>query len=271
MLGTVVGPFDLTPGDTLVVSVDGGAPSTATFNATQASVTGAATQPFALTDGWTLTFEVDNGPVQTAVFNTAEFVNIAAATAAEVAAVINAEIVGVQATAVAGAVVIKSDTYGTDSDLDTFGGTALAALGFTGLSSAGTGNVGDINAVSVAEVETVVEAAVAGVSVTSDGGAVRITRTTAGASYSVQVQAASTADDEMGLDNATHSGTSGAAQDTLTVAGKSDGTYTDDLSVVISAATSGVASEFNLKVLDAGVVVEVWPNLTMDTTAERYV
>jgi hypothetical protein len=271
VLGTVVGPFDLAPGDTLLVSVDGAGPLTATFNATQASVTGASTQPFALVDGQALTFRVDSGAIRTAIFNTAEFVNIAAATAAEVAAVINAECTGVEVTAVAGAVVIKSDTYGTDSDLDTFGGTACAALGFTGLSATGTGNVADINAVAVAEVKTIVEAAVVGVTVTNDGGAARITRNTAGASFSVAVTAASTADDELGLDNATHSGTSGAAQDTLTVTGKYDGTYTDDLSVVIAAATSGVVSEFNLKLLDAGVVVEVWPNLTMDTAGERYV
>lgn len=271
VLGTVVEPFDLTPGDTLDFSIDGGGTLTATFLATQASVTGATTETFVLVDGFTLIFEVDNGSPQTATFNTAEFVSIGAATAAEVAAVINAEIIGISATVSAGAVVITSDTFGTLSDLDVFAGTALAVLGFTGLSSTGTGNVGNIDAVTVAEVKTIVEAAVAGVTVSSSGGQVLITRDTAGAAFSVQVEAASTADDELGLDNATHSGTSGAAVDTLDTDAKTDGTYADDITIEIAAATSGVAAEFNLKVLDAGLVAEVFPNLTMDSTADRFV
>lgn len=271
VLGTVAEPFDLAPGDTLDITTDLGGPTTATFTATQASVTGANTETFALTDGWTLTFEVDNGAVQTVTFNTAEFVSIGAATALEVAAVINAEATGVQATVSAGAVVITSDTYGTDSDLDTFGGTALAALGFTGLSDTGTGNVGDINAVTVAEVKTVVEAAVTGVTVTSSSGQVLITRDTAGASEFVQVAASSTADDELGLDNATHSGTSGAAVDTLKIKGKYPGTYAEDLTIRISRATSLEAEQFNLTVLDSGLVVETYPNLTMDSTSDSYV
>jgi uncharacterized protein len=271
--GSVTGsnpaPFDLAPGDTIVASVDGNPNDTATFLATQASVTSALTETFALSDGQTLTFEVDNGPVQTVIFNTAEFVNIALATAAEVAAVINAEAVGVQATVAGGAVVITSDTFGTDSDLDTFGGTALAVLGFTGLSDTGTGNVGDINAVSFAEVKAVLEAALtsgAGVTVTQEvGGEITISSNTTGAASSIAVDATSTADDEMGFDNATHSGSNGAADDTLTVDGKDRGAYANALSISIEAPTNGDADSFNLVVLEGSIVRESFANLKIGT------
>lgn len=273
VLGTASEPFDLEPGDTLDITTDLGGPTTATFTAAAATVTGTATAPFALTDGWTLTFEVDNGPVQTVTFNTSEFVSIGAATAEEVAAVINAEATGIQADVVGNAVRITSDTRGADSDLDTFGGTALAALGFTGLSDSGAGssNVADIEAVTVAEVKTIVELAVTGVTVTDESGSVRITRDTAGAPEFVQVVATSTADDELGLDNATHNGTDGSAVDTLKIWGKYDGTYAHDLTIRISRATSLEAARFNLTVLDAGLVVETYPNLTMDTADDNYV
>lgn len=270
VLGSIVEPFDLEPGDTLQITTDLGGPTAATFNADAATVTGGATEPFALTDGWTLTFEVE-GSARTVTFNTAEFVAIGAATALEVAAVVNAEAAGIFAEVSAGAVKITSDLRGTDSELATFGGTALAALGFTGLSDTGGGNVADIEGVTVAEVKTIVEAAVAGVTVSDDSGRVRITRNTAGAAYSVQVDATSTADDELGLDNATHSGTSGAAVNTLKIWGKYDGTFAHDLTIKISRATSLEASEFNLAVLDGGIVVETFPNLTMDDAGDRYV
>lgn len=59
---------------------------------------------------------------------------------------------------------------------------------------------------------------------------------------------------------------------TLTVDGKYDGTYANSYKIRVAAATSGVASEFNLSVEDSsGLSLELWPNLTMLTTAARYV
>ncbi len=58
---------------------------------------------------------------------------------------------------------------------------------------------------------------------------------------------------------------------TLQVDGKWDGGYANDIRVVISAATSGAASEFNLTVEDNGLVVEAFPNLSMSPSAESYV
>lgn len=60
--------------------------------------------------------------------------------------------------------------------------------------------------------------------------------------------------------------------DTLIMSGKYDGAYANSLKITIAAATSGIASEFNLSVVNSsGLILETWPNLTMDTTKPRYV
>lgn len=264
-----VEPFALSPGQGLDIDVDGGGSAAATFDAAAASQTAANSEPFALADGQTLTFGVDGGPVQTVTFNTAEFSNIAAATAAEVAAVINAEATGIQADVSAGSPRITTDVQGTDASLDTFGGTAAATLGFSG-SEAGTGDVGDISAVTAAEAAAVITADIAGATASDVGGAVQIDSDTTGLSSSIQVVGTSTALG-FGFDNATHTGTDGSAVNTLQVDGKYDGSYAGDLTIQVADATSGDATEFNLVVLDDGLIAEIFPNVTMDDTATNFV
>ncbi len=92
-------------------------------------------QPYNLSNGQNLVLKVDGGGSQTAVFNTGEFSNIAAATAAEVAAVINAETTGCLAEVEGGRVRVKSDTTGPTSSIEVVSATA-AALGF----AVGTGS-----------------------------------------------------------------------------------------------------------------------------------
>lgn len=270
--GSAVEPFNLAPGDDLDIAIDGGGPATATFNATAASRESGNAETFALSNGMTLTVSVDGGPVQTISFLTAEFVAIGAATAEEVAAVINAKITGAQASVTSGGtkVTITSDRKGTGSGINVTGGTANTPLAFTTGNTAGTGNVSNIDAVTVAEVKSIVEAAVTGVTVSNVGGAAKLTSNTTGTSSSVQVQASSTADDELGFDNAVHSGTTGAAVPTLQVDGKTDGTYANDLQIKIEVATDGDSSHFNMTVLDDGLVAEFWPNLSMIDTDSRY-
>ena len=271
-LGANIGPWDLTPGDTLVITIDGGAPATATFDAAAAARESAA-ENFVIVNAQTLTVSIDGGAVQTISFLTGEFVAIGAATAEEVAAVINAKITGALATVTSGGtkVTITSDRRGTGSGVNVTGGSANGVLGFTTGNIAGTGDVSDIEAVTFTEAKTRIEADVAGCTVTSSGGAARISSNTTGGSSSVLVGASSTADDEFGFDNATHSGSAGASQDTLTVDGKYDGAYANTLQIVISAGSSGDAEAFDLAVLDDGVVVETFTSLTMDPDAERFV
>jgi phage tail sheath protein FI len=271
VLGTVAENFDLEPGDTLDVAVDGAGAVTATFTATAAARTSLA-ETFALNNNDTLLVAIDGGSTQTITFLTAEFSNIALATALEVAAVINAKSVGLSATVAGGMVTITSDRRGSGSGVNVTGGTGNAALGFTTGNIAGTGNVSNIDAVTAAEVKTVVEAAVAGVTVSAVLGAVQIVTDTVGSTGDVQVDAASTADDELGLDNALHAGTDAGVANALTVQGKYDGTYANGpttTQVVIGASTSGAADEFNLSVVYKGVTVEVWPNLVNDNVSSN--
>lgn len=273
ILGTRSAPFPLSPGDTLDVDVDAGGPATATFNATAGFQTSGNTQPFGLANLDTLTLKVDGGVTQTVIFKTADFASIAAATAAEVAAVINRDTFGLTASVSAGAVVLTSDRQGTSSSIQVTGGTANAVgkLNFPVAVASGTGNVAFIDAVTAAEVKTVVELAIAGLTATSVNGRIRLTSNTTGVASSIEVKSSSTADQTMGFDNALHSGTAAGTYTTLLVEGKYDGAYVNIERILISNPTSGVAGEFNLSVLEGGVAVEVFPNVSMDDAALNYV
>lgn len=267
--GTLAGPYDLEPGDTLSFSVSGGGTLTATFTATAAQRISSA-EPFALVNNQTLLISINGGAVQTITFVTADFVAIGAATAAEVAAKINAVLVGGRATVSGATVVILTDRRGTSASVNISGGSANAALGFTTGAVAGTGNVADVDAVTVAEIKTIVEAAVAGVLVTNVSGRVRVTTVATGPAVSIQVLASSSADDELGLDNLVHTGNAASTLPTLQIDAKYDGSYANDIVARIGTASSGLASEFNFSVQDNGVIVESFPNLTMDPATERY-
>lgn len=92
-------------------------------------VTGTASETFNLTDGDTLVLRFDGGAPQTATFNTADFSNIAAATAAEVAAVINADIPDASASDSSGQLQIEGGKLSLVVDPT---GTATGTLGLTG-------------------------------------------------------------------------------------------------------------------------------------------
>lgn len=267
---STVGTFDIEPAQTLVIKIDGGGAQTFTFAAAAAARTGTNTAPFDLADGWTLTLKINGGAVQTVMFNASAVVDIDAVTAAEAAAIINGVITGASASVVGGAVKITTDRRGTGATVETTGGTAAAALGFANGTSTGTGDVANIDAVTATEVASKLST-LTGATATVVAGAVEIESSTTGGSSSVQVTNASTAT-SIGFDNVIHSGFAGGTVDTLKIDGKYDGTYANDYRIKIAAATSGDASEFNLDLIDStGLVLESWPNLTMDSTAERYV
>lgn len=270
VLGSIAAPYNLEPGDTIIVDRDALGQATATFNATAATRTG-SNGPFALTNGQTLLVAFDGGAAQTVTFTTSQFVSIGAATAAEVAAAINGVVTGGRASVSGSAVKLDSDRRGTGSGVNVSGGTANGALGFTTGNVAGTGNVSNIDAVTSAEVKTVVEAAVSGVTVTNESGQQRITSNTSGGSSMVQVVATSTADDELGLDNAVHTGYAAGAQGTLRVDAKWPGSYAAELRPLVAAPSNGVTGFFNLSIQRNGVTVESFANLTMDATSDRYV
>lgn len=275
VLATGVGPYALDHGDTLVGAVDKKTDETATIIAHEASIVSVSAENYALSDGMTLTVKVNRGAEQTVTFNAPDFADISAATAAEVAAVMNAQLSGVAVTSTA-KVIMRSDRKGTSAYLQITGGTANAKLNFSTLEVQGTGNVANSDSVSITELKTIIEAAWvsyghSGVTVSSDSGKLRITSNTTGTGSCIQVQAASSADAKIGLDNLEHCGTTGAAQSTLLIEGKYYGARGNNFTVAITAASNGNAEYFDLTVYESGLKRETWRSLTMDSTATRYV
>jgi hypothetical protein len=276
--GSTTGPWVMTAGDTLIGSVDGLADQTATFTATPASVAcaNAETYDFSAGGDEALTVKIDRDVVQTLTFPNTYFAVPAAATAEEVVIAVNAQIYGAKAKLATGhtKVSIESDRRGTGSYVEITGGSANAILAFSLSEAQGTGNVSNIKAVTISEVETVVEAAWTsggGVAIVSVSGAVKISTVDTGVASTLQVKSSSTVETVLGLDTALHTGSDSSTQSTLKVWGKSPGVYANSLKAQVTTATSGTASEFNLNVLRGTDVVESFPNVTMDTTLARYV
>jgi phage tail sheath gpL-like len=209
------GPWPLAHSDTVVVAFNAGGDQTFTLSAVAAAVetTNSSATPFNLDDGMVLNVKIDGqATAQAITFAASSFVDVNAATPTEIAAVINAQLIGGRATVTSGGtkVTLTSDTKGTGSHVQVTGGTANAAgaLNFSTTEADGTGNVADVSAVTAAEWVTIMTALTNG-TVEDSSGALLFTSTTTGGSGTVQVKAASTADDEMGFDNAVHSGSAG--------------------------------------------------------------
>ena len=218
---------------------------------------------------------VNGVTVPTKTFSTGEFVLIGAATAEEVVASLNAHFAannaGCAATLTGGGTTVTVTTVrrGTGATL-VIGGSAAALTTLLGTATPGTGDVVDIDSVTAAELATKLSTLTGGTAA-AVGGKLRLTSATTGGSSTVQVKAASTADTGVGFDNAVYSGSSGAAVDTLQVTGKTDGTYGNEVSIQIAAATSGESARFNLYVVRNGLIRERWFNLSMDDADPSYV
>jgi len=268
LTGTAPGPFALQDGDRVVLSVNGGQDVDAVFGGTAASLTAGGAGPYALADGMTLLLIVDAGAEQRVTFAAADFANIAQATAAEVAAALNAAITGGRATSRGGIVSVSSDTEGTSSQLQVTGGTANAALAFPAAVAQGTGNVSNLRAVTAAEVKAVVEAAVPDVVVDEGPAGVLEVRTVAtGVAAAVQARAATAA--AFGLDTVAHAGVDSGAANGIRVEGKDAGAYANRLEVEVRAASNGNASAFDLLVVEDGTYRETFPNLTLAAADAR--
>lgn len=206
VVGTVAAPWNLAPGDTLSIHVDedGGGPDVATFTATAAIMLGGAV---ALPPGAGDTVVVHCDLIeedQTITFSGAE------ATAALAIAAINEQVRGMRAVLNGVNIDLKSDTLGTDSYVEIVSETGGGAghIGQAVGHQHGTGNVANIERVTFAEAHAIIEAVCAPAAVVTETVAhyIQIASATTGASSSVQVEAASTADTPMGLDNLKHDG-----------------------------------------------------------------
>jgi flagellar hook-associated protein FlgK len=113
------------------------------FGGARATLGTLAGEPFALADGDTLALTVDSGGTPVALqitISAADFREISAATAEELAAVVNADpsaqANGLHASAVDGRFFLQALSEGPEASFTLTGGTALGALGWSGLAGA---------------------------------------------------------------------------------------------------------------------------------------
>lgn len=287
ILNSVAGPFQLEPGQDLVINIDAAGDDTLTFLVTPAEVLSGNAEPFALVNGDTLVYQTNEspesatlGPLRTITFLTADFAAIGAATAEEVAAVINRDGIGISAEATGGGttVTIRSDARGSAAAVNIDAGSTSISAGKLNIASgtvtsAGPNNVALIDAVTDVEIAALLTALpLSAGTATASGGVLTLTSGATGLAASVVITAATTA---LGIFTGalpiTQNGTDAAESPAITVTGKYDGTYIASFSIVIEAPTSGDADRFNLRVREGSVTRENWPNLSMDPLDARYV
>jgi hypothetical protein len=218
VLGTEAFPINLNPADTLIIDIDVGGDSTATFDAAAATIAGSG-GVFAAMASETMDVRFRTGGTWT------EWFTITFATEATLQLAIdqiNAQSAGGYAVDNAGQVDLVSDGLGTGSQVETrnvaAGVTTKLGIPNTTLSAAGTGDVSNINAVTFAEAKTVIEADIADTLVTlDDTGGMRVTSDSANedAASSVNVNATSTAEAKFGLDTTLHTGADADARQAI--------------------------------------------------------
>lgn len=123
---------------------------------TSATLAAGGAETYPLADGDTLVVSIDGGADQIVSFVAGDFVDISVATAAEVEAVLTAQLTGAVGNDNAGTVEIVSLAEGAVSSVKVQGGTANAALAFpttitTGVSDRGRAQGWTLSAVNTAE------------------------------------------------------------------------------------------------------------------------
>lgn len=182
--------YTLTAGQILSLDVGAGFTS-ATFTATAATVTSVAAA-YVVVAGDTLTLGYDGAANFTTTFLTGD--NSQAAVIARINQYAGFAIAAVSA----GQFSLTGIQKGNQGQLRVVSGSAgvLATLGLTAATTAGTGNVGNILAVTASEVATVVQAAIANTLVEVDQtGALRVSNSVTGATKFITVGSATTATD----------------------------------------------------------------------------
>jgi len=267
LTGATSAPFVLVNGDIIRLALDGGGDVDAEFNGSAAAVAAGFEGPYFFEQEVTLTLRIDGGPEQVAVLPPAGFNDSGPATVADVAANINAVLVGGRATSPGGILRIESDTQGTASRVQVTGGTANALLAFPGEPSVGEGNVANIRAVTALEVKTVVEAVIPEVLVEAGIGGVLLVRTVeTGSGATLQARA-----ETAGFDTALHSGANSGTASAVRVEGEDPGAYANSIEAEVRAATNGSPTAFDLLIVEDGTYRETFPNLSMNPSDARYV
>lgn len=221
--------------------------------------------------GDTVDMSVDGEATISFILNAADYADMNAVTVAELIAAFALQFSDVAADLdTASLRLFNTRGIGTGFDIEILGtGTAdVTVLNFAGGAVTGTGDAADAAAVTIAELKTLFEADIAGIVVTAVSSQVQICGLVNGVAETIAILASSTLDTKLGLSNLVVTGNDAATPTpTLTLNAKDPGAYGDDVTVRIAAATSLVAAEFNLLVLEDGVVKEQFNNLTMDDLA----
>jgi len=287
VLDSNAGPFALLPADILEVNLDGAGADPLTLTAAEGSDESGNSQPFALVNLDTFVYQTNAalddtalGLQRTITFLAADPLigTIGAATAEEIAAVINRDGIGISAEVTSSTkVTIKSDAKGTGAKLVVdASSTAIAGgkLNLPAQTNSGSGNVSLIGGVTAAELAGLLTALPlsSGTATVYDTTKLRMTSTGTGVSATVVITANTTASGIFtGSLPITQPGTDAAESNTIKVTGRDPGTWIQSYSVTIEAPTSGDSDRFNLRVLKGTATAEVWPNLSMDDTDARYV
>jgi hypothetical protein len=268
-LATTTGaPWNLTDGWTITFAIDGGANQVVTFNTADfVSIAAATAEEVAVVFTAALSgADVDHDGLDVTVtssrFGSSSNVEIVAgdagalaalgyivgdnlgtgfavfldaATAAEVAAEINADTTGLTAAAESGSVRITSDLEGKASRIQVVGGLANGALNFNTNEVSGSGDFADGSAVTTSDMVEWLSANLYGLNIVADTNAVRFTTRTRGNQSSINVTA-STLATTLGFSVTTTMGSGD-------VANAAEASAAEIAAKIASTLTDGVASD----------------------------
>ncbi len=227
-----------------------------------------ASGPFALVDGATLDVRID-GALQSVVLHATDFTDITAATATELAAALNVQLVDARAGRDAGRVFIDTDSSGRASSLEIVGGTAAPALGFTAGAVSGAGNVRRADAVTIDELRQLLAAHTSvGVSSTDDR-RLRLSTLATGASVTLEVLAAMAP--TLGLPVGAVSGSDAGSISVATVVAREPGSWAARIAVAVRAPSAGAARTFDVAVLEGSTLRELFRDLTLNAASARFI
>jgi phage tail sheath protein FI len=251
-------PFNLEPAMTLTGKVDGLGEQTATFNAGRATLAGDSGTGAALSAGAkTMEVRMDGGDWQTISF-------VGEETQAQVEDAINAQMLGGYAVINGTNIDLTSDLRGTDSRVETRNVDSdidiKMGIPNNGTSPAGSGNVANIDTVSGAEMETIIEAAFTnGGGVTVSGtGLITITSVTTGGSGSIEITGG-TANAVFLYDTSVYSGSASGEEDSVTITTLYPGAYGNDMRASTTVAQTTMD--------EAGGITGAVTNITVDNAS----
>lgn len=184
--GTAGAPWALTPGDSLTVAVDGGGAAPCTFDAATASVVSVGGSMAAGVPGDTFDYEINSDGITRSID-----LNGQGGSVGDFAIFLNASMSSLFIVDDGGQLRFTTDQKGSGAKIEfsNLQGDTAAKLGISAGATSGTGDVANIEAVSLAEFKTVVEADAPGCTVTG-GTFPTITSNIAGAASSIQVASA---------------------------------------------------------------------------------